>query len=150
LATLTLDVLKSCEIEGDTLDKAQVRSSIAQRLGMDIGARVPADRHVEGVVAMMLDATQNFDQPLSRERLFSWHAALFPTGYSGMKSIRAGACRDDAKGPMQLISGPLGRERVHYEAPTASRLEMELRVFLGGPHGHRSPSGIQANRFFCW
>ena len=130
LNTLTLDVLKSSEIEGEVLDVAQVRSSIARRLGMDIGALVPADRYVEGVVEMMLDATQNYDKPLTRERLFSWHAALFPTGYSGMSRITIGAWRDDAKGPMQVVSGPLGRERVHYEAPAAVRLETELESFL--------------------
>src|ERR1700716_1540689 len=101
LTTLTEDVLKSSEIEGELLDKAQVRSSIARRLGMDIGALTPADRNVEGVVEMMLDATQNFDAPLTTERLFGWHAALFPTGRSGMTRIAVGAWRDDRSGPMQ-------------------------------------------------
>ncbi len=130
LQTLTLDVAKSSEIEGEVLDVAQVRSSIARRLGMDIGALVPTDRHVEGVVEMMLDATQNYDKPLTKEKLFAWHAALFPTGYSGMSKISVGSWRDDAKGPMQVISGPLGRERVHYEAPAAVLLEAEMRTFL--------------------
>jgi len=130
LNTLTLDVLKTSEIEGAVLDAAQVRSSIARRLGVDIGALVPADRHVEGVVEMLLDATQNYDQPLTKERLFSWHAALFPTGYSGMSRITVGSWRNDANGPMQVVSGPLGRERVHYEAPAAARLETELEAFL--------------------
>lgn len=130
LNTLTLDVLKTSEIEGAVLDAAQVRSSIARRLGVDIGALVPADRHVEGVVEMLLDATQNYDQPLTKERLFSWHAALFPTGYSGMSRITVGSWRSDANGPMQVVSGPLGRERVHYEAPAAARLEPELEAFL--------------------
>lgn len=130
LSTLTLDVLKTCEIEGEVLDTAQVRSSLARRLGMDIGALVPTDRHVEGVVEMMLDATQNHDEPLSRERLFCWHAALFPTGYSGMSRINVGVWRNDVKGPMQVISGPIGREHVRYEAPAAARLEAELLVFL--------------------
>lgn len=100
LNALTQDVLKSSEIEGEVLDVAQVRSSIARRLGMEIGALVLADRHVEGVVEMMLDATQNSDKSLAEERLFGWHAALFPTGYSGMNRIRVGIWRDDAKGPM--------------------------------------------------
>lgn len=130
LATLTEDVLKSSEIEGEFLDKEQVRSSIARRLGMDIGALAPADRNVEGVVEMMLDATQKFQAPLTDERLFAWHAALFPTGRSGMTKIIVGAWRDDSAGPMQVISGPIGRERVHYEAPQAPRLESEMTAFL--------------------
>ncbi|MEX2598681.1 MAG: Fic family protein [Dehalococcoidia bacterium] len=130
LQTLTEDVLKSSEIEGDILDKEQVRSSIARRLGMDIGALVSTDRHVEGVVEMMLDATRNYPAPLSKERLFAWHAALFPTGRSGMTKITAGAWRDDSSGAMQVVSGPIGRERVHYEAPWAVRLEEEMAAFL--------------------
>jgi Fic family protein len=130
LATLTEDVLASSEIEGEILDKEQVRSSIARRLGMDIGGLAPADRNVEGVVEMMLDATQEFATPLTHERLFAWHAALFPTGRSGMTKIIVGAWRDDRAGPMQVISGPIGRERVHYEAPKASRLESEMAAFL--------------------
>src|SRR5271167_2503647 len=111
LQTLTVDVLKSGEIEGEKLDPEQVRSSIARRLGMDIGALKPADRDVEGVVEMMLDATHHYDQPLTAERLFTWHAALFPTGRSGMRKIRVGAWRDDSEGPMQVVSGPVGKER---------------------------------------
>jgi Fic family protein len=130
LATLTEDVLKSSEIEGKILDKDQVRSSIARRLGMDIGALAPADRHTEGVVEMMLDATQKYAEPLTGERLFAWHAALFPTGRSGMAKIIVGAWRDDGSGPMQVVSGPMGRERVHYEAPSAPRLEAEMSTFL--------------------
>jgi len=130
LATLTEDVLKSSEIEGEILDKDQVRSSIARRLGMDIGALAPADRHIEGVVEMMLDATQKYAEPLTDERLFAWHAALFPTGRSGMTKIIVGAWRDDGSGPMQVVSGPIGRERVHYEAPSAPRLEAEMSAFL--------------------
>jgi Fic family protein len=130
LQTLTLDVLKSSEIEGEALDRGQVRSSIARRLGMDIGALTPADRNVEGVVEMMLDATQNYNKPLTKERLFAWHASLFPTGYSGLRKIKVGAWRDDAKGPMQVVSGPVGRERVHFEAPAAERIEQEITSFL--------------------
>ncbi len=130
LETLTLDVLKSSEIEGEILSPEQVRSSIARRLGMDIAGAIPADRHVEGVVEMMLDATQNFDKPLTAERLFGWHAALFPTGRSGLHKIIVGAWRDDSKGPMQVVSGPIGHEKVHFEAPKAKRLGAEMAKFI--------------------
>src|SRR3954469_22148475 len=119
LQTLTADVLKSSEIEGERLDAEQVRSSIARRLGMDIGALKPADRHVEGIVEMMLDATFRFDQPLTAERLFAWHSSLFPTGRSGMTRIKTGAWHGDSKGPMRVVSGPVGKEHVHFEAPKA-------------------------------
>ena len=130
LETLTLDVLKSSEIEGEELNAEQVRSSITRRLGMDIAGAIPADRDVEGVVEMMLDATQNFAKPLKEERLFSWYASLFPTGRSGMRKIIVGAWRDDADGQMQVVSGPIGKERVHYEAPAASLLDREISQFL--------------------
>ena len=130
LSTLTQDVLKSSEIEGEILDIDQVRSSIARRLGLDIGALTPADRHVEGVVEMMLDATQKYREPLTEERLFGWHAALFPTGRSGMHKIRVGNWRDDRTGPMQVVSGPIGKEKVHYQAPAAGRLPQEMTRFL--------------------
>ena len=130
LNALTEDVLKSSEIEGERLDRNQVRSSIARRLGIDIGGLTPADREVEGVVEMMLDASQHFDQPLSAQRLFSWHTALFPTGRSGMSRIDVGAWRKDKKGPMQVVSGPIGKERVHYEAPAATHLRGEMKKFL--------------------
>ena len=130
LETLTLEVLKSSEIEGETLDAAQVRSSIARRLGIETAGMVPAERDVEGVVEMILDATQNYAEPLSDERLFAWHAAVFPTARSGMRKIIVGAWRDDGHGPMQVISGPAGRETVHYEAPAASLLEKEIAAFL--------------------
>lgn len=130
LQTLTEDVLKSSEIEGELLDREQVRSSIARRLGMDIGGLVEADRSVEGVVEMMLDATQNYTEPLTAERLFAWHAALFPTGRSGMSRITVGAWRTAGDGPMQVVSGPIGRERIHYEAPAAERLDAEMARFL--------------------
>lgn len=122
LTTLTDDVLKSSEIEGEKLDAEQVGSSIARRLGMDIGALKPADRHVEGVVEMMLDSTRHFTEPLTIERLFAWHASLFPAGRSGMTKISTGTWRDESTGPMQVISGPIGKERVHFEAPKAGRL----------------------------
>jgi Fic family protein len=130
LDSLTEEVLKSSEIEGETLDRGQVRSSIARRLGLDIGGLMPTDRNVEGVVEMMLDATQGYDKPLTGRRLFDWHAALFPTGRSGMSKIRVGAWRDDAKGPMQVVSGAIGKERVHYEAPAADRVRDEMRKFV--------------------
>src|SRR3954454_8992653 len=109
LTTLTLDVVKSSEIEGEILHMHQVRSSIARRLGMDVGALAPADRNVEGVVEMMLDATQNFKDELTEDRLFGWHASLFPTGRSGMNKIIVGAWRDEKSGPMRVVSGPIGR-----------------------------------------
>lgn len=130
LATLTEDVLKSSEIEGENLDREQVRSSIARRLGLDIGGLTPVERDVEGVVEMMLDATQKYDKALSEERLFAWHAALFPTGRSGMSKIAVGAWRTDEAGPMQVVSGPIGREKIHYEAPVAERLPKEMAAFL--------------------
>lgn len=130
LQALTEDVVKSSEIEGEVLDRKQVRSSIARRLGMDIGGLVEADRNVEGVVEMMLDATQNYAQPLTAERLFGWHAALFPTGRSGMSRITVGAWRTAEAGPMQVVSGPIGRERVHYKAPASERLDAEMSRFL--------------------
>jgi Fic family protein len=130
LQTLTQDVLKSSEIEGEILDQMQVRSSIARRLGMDIGALTHADRNVEGVVEMMLDATQNYEKPLIAERLFGWHASLFPTGFSGMHRINVGTWRTDERGPMQVVSGRIGKEHIHYQAPDAKRLVAEMNRFL--------------------
>ena len=130
LRTLTEDVVKTSEIEGEKLDSDQVRSSIAKRLGMDIGGLVPTDRDVEGVVEMTLDATGNYAEPLTEERLFAWHAALFPTGRSGIRKIIVGAWRDDSGGPMQVVSGPVGKERLHYEAPPAARVPDEIEKFL--------------------
>ena len=129
LETLTLDVLKSSEIEGEILNSDQVRSSIARRLGMDIAGAVAVDRDTEGVVEMMLDATQKFDKSLSAERLFGWHSALFPTGRSGIRKIIVGAWRSDANGSMQVVSGPIGKQKLHYEAPAAHRLKAEMRQF---------------------
>ncbi|RYG35578.1 MAG: Fic family protein [Burkholderiales bacterium] len=130
LRTLTSDVIKTSEIEGETLDHDQVRSSLARRLGIEIGALTPAERNVEGIVEVMLDATQKFREPLTEDRLFGWHAALFPTGRSGMSKIIVGDWRDDSDGPMQVISGPFGRERVHFEAVEAKRLRREMKTFL--------------------
>jgi Fic family protein len=131
LETLTQDVIKSSEIEGEKLPTDQVRSSIARRLGIEIAGEVTVSRNVDGVVEMMLNATQQYDQPLTDERLFGWHSALFPGGRSGMHKISVGTWRDDAKGPMQVVSGAIGKERVHYQAPEASRLQSEMEKFLG-------------------
>ena len=130
LKTLTRDVVKSSEIEGETLDASTVRSSIARRLGIDIGALKPADRHVDGIVEVMLDATGKYSAPLTEDRLFGWHSALFPTGRSGMTKISVGKWRNDANGPMQVVSGAYGREKVHYTAPPAPRLAQEMQTFL--------------------
>jgi Fic family protein len=130
LRTLTDDVLTSSEIEGERLDADAVRSSVARRLGMDVGGLKAADRHVEGVVEMMLDATQRYDQPLTQVRLFDWHGSLFPTARSGMHRITVGQWRDDRTSAMQVVSGPVGRERVHFEAPGAPRLEHEMQQFV--------------------
>jgi len=130
LSTLTEDVVRSSEIEGEKLDGDQVRSSLARRLGMDVGGLVPADRNVDGVVEMMLDATTHYAQPLTAERLFGWHAALFPTGRSGLQKIIVGSWRNDADGPMRVVSGPIGRRKVHYEAPPAGRVPKEMARFL--------------------
>ncbi|SRR5579871_5582544 len=135
LQTITEEVVKSSEIEGEVLDRDQVRSSIARRLGMDIGALVPADRHVEGVVEMMLDATENYAAALTEERLFGWHAALFPTGPSGIQKITVGGWRKDQSGAMRVVSGAIGREHVHFQAPAAERLDAEMRAFLAWFNG---------------
>jgi Fic family protein len=130
LETLSSDVLKSSEIEGEKLNAEQVRSSIARRLGIDIGALKPADRNVDGVVEMMLDATRHYDQPLTAERLFGWHSSLFPAGRSGMHKITIGTWREDSTGPMEVVSGAIGKEHVHFQAPPANRLDDEMRTFL--------------------
>jgi len=130
LSTLTNDVVKSSAIEGENLNPEEVRSSIARRLGIDTAGLIPASPDVEGIVEMMLDATQQFSKPLTKDRLFDWHAALFPTGRSGMHKITVGGWRTVEAGPMQVVSGPIGKEKVHFEAPTAERLEKEMKVFL--------------------
>jgi len=135
LETLTEDVLKSSEIEGERLDVGQVRSSVARRLGIDAGGLKPVDRDVEGVVEMITDATRQYEKPLNEERLFAWHASLFPTGHSGIRSITVGAWRGDNGGPMQVVSGPVGREHVHFQAPTASRVGAEMKSFLSWFNG---------------
>jgi len=130
LDTLTLDVLKTSEIEGELLNHDQVRSSIARKLGMEIAGSVESDRNVDGVVEMMLDATQNCFKPLTKTRLFDWHAALFPTGRNGMYKIIVGDWRKDTTEPMQVISGPMGKEKVHFEAPNSDLLEKEMSSLL--------------------
>jgi Fic family protein len=151
LSALTEDVLKTSEIEGEQLNAESVRSSIARRLGVDIGALAPVDRHVEGVVEMVLDATANANAPVTTDRLFGWHAALFPTGYSGLTRINVGGWRDDAAGPMQVVSGPLGRQRVHFEAPPAERLESEAGRFLAWANSASGePPLIKAGLAHLW
>lgn len=130
LNTLTLDVLKSTEIEGEFLDADQVRSSVARRLGMEIAGLIPADRHVDGVVEMLLDATQNYKKPLSKKRLMDWHACLFPTGRSGMQKIIVANWRNDKSGSMQVVSGAMGKEKVHFQAPDAKEIEREMKQFI--------------------
>ena len=130
LENLTLDVLKTTEIEGEFLNPEQVRSSLARRLGMEIAGSVDSGRNVDGIVEMMLDATQNYLKPLTAERLFDWHAALFPGGRSGMYKISVASWRTDSTGPMQVVSGPLGKEKVHFQAPDSSLVESEMRRFL--------------------
>ena len=130
LGTLVADVVQSSDIEGETLDATEVRSSIARRLGVDAGGVGRADRDVEGVVEMTLDATGRYERPLTVERLQAWHASLFPTGRSGMRRITVGGWRGGGSDPMQVVSGPVGRERVHFEAPAAARLDAEMWAFL--------------------
>jgi len=130
LETLTQDIVKSSEIEGEHLDFTEVRSSLARRLGIDRGGVSPVSRQIEGVVEMMLDATRHYADTLTRERLWGWHAALFPTGYSNSRAIAVAAWRKTDAGPMQVVSGPIGHEKVHFEAPSADRLQQETSAFL--------------------
>ncbi len=151
LSALTEDVVKTSEIEGERLDVESVRSSVARRLGVDIGALAPVDRQVEGVVEMVLNATVHCAAPVTRDRLFGWHAALFPTGYSGLSKIKVGGWRDDASGPMQVVSGPIGRQRVHFEAPPADRLEAETSRFLDWINGETGePPLVKAGLAHLW
>lgn len=135
LASLTEDVVTTSAIEGETLDRQQVRSSLARRLGIDIGALAKADRHIDRIVEVMLDATQNYGKKLTAERLYGWHAALFPTGRSGITRITVGGWRRDKAGPMQVVSGRPGKERVHFQAPAAARLPAEMKAFLAWFNG---------------
>lgn len=150
LEALTLDVVKTSEIEGDKFDPEAVRSSLARRLGMDVGALAPADRHVDGVVDMVLDATGPA-APLTARRLCNWQAALFPTGRSGLHEIRVGQWRDDGTGPMQVVSGPHHRPRVHFQAPPAARLDHEMQAFLRWfEHDQTHPPLIKAGLAHLW
>ena len=151
LETLTQDVVKTSEIENEFMDRDQVRSSIARRLGLDIGAMAPMDRHVEGVVELMLDATRHYASPLTAARLCSWQGTLFHTGRSGLVAIRVAAWRDDATGPMQVVSGPIGREKVHYTAPPAERLASEVdRFFSWFEHPGDLDPVLQAGLAHLW
>jgi len=151
LETLTLDVLKTSEIEGEILSAEQVRSSIARQLGMEIAGSVPSDRHVDGVVQMMLDATQNFNDKLTSERLFNWHAALFPSGRSGMYPITVGNWRTDKKGPMQVVSGAFGKEKIHFQAPDSAKIPAEMALFLDWLNTNESlDSVIKAGVAHLW
>ncbi len=142
LQTLTEDILKTSEIEGEILDRKQVRSSIARKLGMDIGGLVNSERNVEGAVEMMLDATQKYREPLTAERLFNWHAALFPTGHSGMTKILVGNWRDDSNGPMQVISGSISNPKVHFQAPGANKIEKEMKKILDWANGRKTEDSL--------
>ena len=155
LRTLTNDVVKSSAIEGESLNRKEVRSSIARRLGLDIAGLISASRDVEGIVGMMLAATQQFATPLTKSRLFDWHAALFPTGRSGMHKIIVGGWRSLDTGPMQVVSGPIGKEKVHFEAPSADRLEKEMHAFLkwfnnGKNNGNNIDPVIKAGVAHLW
>jgi len=142
LENLSVDIIKSSEIEGETLDPIQVRSSLARQLGIDYtGAAVP-DRNVDGIVEMMLDATRNYIKPFSKDRLCSWHSSLFPAGRSGMHKITVGDWRKDEKGHMQVVSGPVGREKVHYQAPTANLLEDEMEKFIVWINGSKETDDV--------
>lgn len=151
LSTLTNDVVTSSAIEGETLNPEEVRSSIARRLGIDIAGLIPASRDVEGIVEMILDATQQFSKSLTKERLFNWHATLFPTGRSGMRRITVGGWRTLDAGPMQVVSGPIGKEKVHFEAPNAARLEKEMQAFFNWfDHGHDIDPVLKAGIAHLW
>ena len=130
LETLTLDVIKSTEIEGEILDIAQVRSSLARRLGIEIENSVYSERNIDGVVDMLIDATHNYTKDLTKDRLFSWYFALFPMGRSGLFEITVGNWREDTTGPMQVVSGAMGKEKVHFEAPNSKLVSNEMEIFL--------------------
>jgi Fic family protein len=130
LETLTLDVVKTSEIEGEFLNTEEVRSSIARKLGIEYAGSVESERNVDGVVEMMMDATQNYAASLSAKRLFNWHAALFPTGRSGIFKITVANWRKDGKGPMQVVSGPMGKEKVHFQAPDSKLVAEQMKLFL--------------------
>lgn len=150
LEALTENVIKSSEIEGDILDRAGVRSSVARHLGIDQAGVVRADRRTEGVVMMMLDATEKYELPLSRDRLFGWQAALFPGGFSDLRRVKTGGWRDDAEGPMQVVSGREGKWRVHFEAPPASRLDAEMDRFIEWFNRNEGEGLLRAGLAHLW
>lgn len=150
LQVLTENILKSSEIEGEILDRHSVCSSIARRLGIDFGGDIKSSRNIEGVVEMMLDATQKFDVPMTKERIVGWHAALFPTGYSGMYKIKVGQYRDDELGPMQVISGSIGKEKIHYEAPQAGILDTEMSELIQYINNDKTDNLIKAGVVHLW
>ena len=130
LNTLTLEIVKSSEIEGEILDLEQVRSSIARRLGIELAGAIESERHIDGIVEMMLDATQRYDLPITKDRLFGWHSVLFPTGWSNMYKITVADWRKDSTGPMQVVSGAMGKEKVHFEAPSSERIDSEIKTLI--------------------
>jgi len=130
LEILTQDIIMTSEIEGEHLDFQQVRSSVARKLGLDIGGLVNSDRHIDGLVEVMTDAT-NLNNELSVDRLLGWHNAMFPAGFGGLYKIKVGCWRDDSTGPMQVVSGPLGRERVHFQAPPANDVANQMEKYTG-------------------
>jgi len=143
LETMTLEIIKSNEIEGEILNNSEVRSSIARRLGIEIAGLVPSDRNVDGLVDVMLDATQNFNKPLSDLRLYRWHNALFPKGYGSDRKIVVGRWRNNTKDdPMQVVSGPIGREKIHFRAPDPSLLKVEMKRFLKWHNQHEDINQI--------
>lgn len=150
LNVLTENILKSSEIEGEILNKEQVHSSVARKLGLDFNQNINVERNIEGVVDMMFDATQNFTQPLTKERLFGWHASLFPTGYSGMYKIDVGQYRSDKNGPMQVVSGHLGKEKIHYEAPSAEILDQEMNYLIDYINNDETNLLIKAGVAHLW
>jgi len=151
LAALTEDVVKTSAIEGEMLNAQSVRSSIARRLGVDIGAVAAFDRNIEGIVEMVLDATSNSSAPVTAERLFGWHAALFPNGYSGMSRITVAQWRNDERGPIQVVSGPIGRQMIHFEAPPADRLIVETAAFIDWANADTGePDVVKAGIAHLW
>ena len=142
LQTLTDDVVTTSQIESENLDADQVRSSVGRRLGMETAGIAQPDRQVEGVVEMTVNAARDYARPLTADRILGWHAALFPTGRSGMRTVQVGAWRNDSLGPMQVVSGPLGRERVHFEAPSADRLDRETSAFLDWLNATAETDGV--------
>lgn len=150
LSTLTEDVIKSSEIEGQILNTEQVRSSIARRLGIDIGGDIQTERDVEGIVDMMMDATQNFSKEVTHERLYGWQSAMFPGGFSGLYKVKTGAYRDDKLGPMQVVSGSTGKEKVHYEAPKAELIEAQMSELIDYINSDNDDFIIKAGIAHLW